>query len=251
MVDKLAARILAAASPLLSEPRADAGAGTGARADADEFEATRARLKFIRNKAVPEPWRAKVANDAAAHVNTANRAEFKRIFRIDLPKTQPGIVPALDKFRAENIDLITSIEHDLLDQVDALISEHWAKGARVETIRRELQERFDVTKSRADLIARDQVLKLNAQITKTRQESAGISEYVWTTSGDERVRGNPDGKYPDSDRDHWRLDGKRFRWDSPPVINEKTGERAHPGEDFQCRCVAMPVLSFLEDPETE
>jgi SPP1 gp7 family putative phage head morphogenesis protein len=114
-------------------------------------------------------------------------------------------------------------------------------------LRAQLQDEFQVSKSRADLIARDQVLKLNSQITRTRQTSAGIKRYTWTTSGDERVRGNPNGLYPDSDRDHWSLDGRTFSWDAPPVVNPKTGETAHPGEDFQCRCVATPVLDFLEE----
>jgi hypothetical protein len=45
---------------------------------------------------------------------------------------------------------------------------------------------------------------------------------------------------------HAELDGERFRWDDPPVTNED-GDENHPGEDYQCRCTAYPVLPELGD----
>lgn len=41
--------------------------------------------------------------------------------------------------------------------------------------------------------------------------------------------------------DHRKLNGKTFRWDDPPVVNGRTGERGHPGMDKHCRCWAEPV----------
>ena len=38
-----------------------------------------------------------------------------------------------------------------------------------------------------------------------------------------------------------RLNGKKFRWDDPPVVDIRTGERGHPGMDKHCRCYAEPV----------
>jgi SPP1 gp7 family putative phage head morphogenesis protein len=78
-----------------------------------------------------------------------------------------------------------------------------------------------------------------------RQTQAGISEYEWSTSGDERVRSS-----------HDELDGTRQSWDDPPVTNDD-GDTNHPGEDYQCRCVAIPVLPDIgdltdsEEPEDE
>ncbi len=103
-----------------------------------------------------------------------------------------------------------------------------------------MSERTDVSDSRAKLIARDQVAKLNGQLTRERQEEIGVSGYIWRTVGDERVRDS-----------HDEVDGQFFSWDSPP--SETDGN--HPGEDFQCRCWPEPVLpefvayeaSLLED----
>mgnify|MGYP000210898992 CR=1 FL=1 len=75
-------------------------------------------------------------------------------------------------------------------------------------------------------------VQLNGQITEERQTQAGIEEYVWSTSNDEKVR-----------ETHEELDGTTQRWDDPPV-SEKNGDRNHPGGSYQCRCVAVPVLSL-------
>jgi hypothetical protein len=44
---------------------------------------------------------------------------------------------------------------------------------------------------------------------------------------------------------HKALDGKRFKFSEPPVVNKK-GERRNPGGDIQCRCVAIPVIPLFE-----
>ncbi len=46
---------------------------------------------------------------------------------------------------------------------------------------------------------------------------------------------------PRTRSDHLRLNGQRCRWDDPPVVNQRTGERGHPGHDPRCRCYAEPV----------
>jgi SPP1 gp7 family putative phage head morphogenesis protein len=216
----------------------------------DSREQARSALARLRDGLLGQDFSAEV-QDVAERVATTNAREFRRVFKLDARAIAPGFAPTIDKFRTENVNLIESIQADLLGEVSTIVDAAWTRGARVEDLRKQLQDRFGVTESRADLIARDQVLKLNGKITRARHVAAGVREYIWTTSGDERVRGNPNGKYPDSERDHYRLDGQRFRWDAPPVVSERTGETAHPGEDYQCRCVAMPVLSFLEDPDLD
>ena len=128
---------------------------------------------------------------------------------------------------------------DISFSFTGILDDGFKAGTRVEDLRKQIRERFDVTRSKADLLARDQVLKLNAQITQTRQRQAGISEYRWSASNDERVR-----EY------HRELDGSIFRWDDPPITNED-GDRNAPGEDYQCRCVAIPILPPLDAGEED
>lgn len=152
---------------------------------------------------------------------------------IKIRDEEPKFGPLIDRWRVENVDKIESLVGHELDIIEGLLRD--GEGRRVESLRADIEERFEVTKSKADLLARDQVLKLNAQITQERQVAAGVEEYVWTTSNDERVRPM-----------HDELEGKRFRWDDPPVTNA-AGDRNHPGMDYGCRCTPFAVLSELDE----
>lgn len=135
----------------------------------------------------------------------------------------------VDDWIQDNVRLIKSVPSDSLDEMQKIVMDGWHNARSTKAIMKDLQEQFGVSKSKAKLLAVDQTSKLNAKITQYQQRDAGCEEYVWSSSGDSRVR----------DR-HRELDGKVFRWDKPPVVDEKTGRRAHPGEDYRCRCVAIP-----------
>jgi SPP1 gp7 family putative phage head morphogenesis protein len=136
---------------------------------------------------------------------------------------------SIDIFQRRNVELVSSVQYRQLDELEALLSD--AGTMRNETLAKAIQERFDVSESRAALIARDQVLKLNSQIQQEQQTEAGVTEYVWLAVGDSRTRD-----------DHARLDGTRHSWQLPPVVDEESGRRAHPGQDYSCRCQAIPVV---------
>jgi SPP1 gp7 family putative phage head morphogenesis protein len=162
-------------------------------------------------------------------VSGHNAREMRRIVGID-PRIDPGTGPVLDQFREENLRLITNLTEDMQNRVGAIVKDYL--GGRVEDLTEELQDGLGFARARANLIARDQTLKLNGQLTRVRQQNSGISEYVWTTSNDERVR-----------EEHAAKDGQRFRWDNPPP------DTGHPGEDFQCRCTAYPIIPGLDESD--
>lgn len=139
----------------------------------------------------------------------------------------------LKKWTEENVVLIKTITKDTLSQMENIVQEGFKTGKTTTSIVKEIQSTYGVEKRYARLIARDQMAKLNADLTKTQQQDAGVEEYIWSTSGDGRVR----------DR-HRSLNNKTFRWDDPPVVDTKTGRRCHPGEDYQCRCVSLPKFNF-------
>lgn len=155
---------------------------------------------------------------------------------VDLSKVEPNLAPVMEHFRRENLDLITSMAKSKVERVKAILDD--APNARVETIRDRLMEEHGVTKRQAALIARDQVLSLNAQVTQKRHEAAGVSRYIWRTSGDGAVRPA-----------HAKLNGKVFSYDDPPVVDPKSGRRENPGEDYQCRCTAEPVIEGFDAAE--
>jgi SPP1 gp7 family putative phage head morphogenesis protein len=208
--------------------------GQGGRADAEDkigidWGDLRARIGSI---AIDQ---AELLADAqAGRVNKHNQRDMNRILGLDLNAEPKEVRRALDAFRRENVALIKSIAVDLHADVRNVVRQAVSKGTRVEDLRAELMERFGVSESRADLIARDQTLKANADLSKLRHEEAGITRYVWSTSKDERVRPM-----------HSALEGRVFKYsDEPPVTNEK-GDRNRPGQDYQCRCVALAILDDL------
>jgi SPP1 gp7 family putative phage head morphogenesis protein len=143
-----------------------------------------------------------------------------------------GLDDKVREFREWNISLISDTIDDYAHQIREILDDQESEGLRVEVLADRLRDRAGVSDSRAELIARDQTLKINAQINESRQTSAGISQYTWSTSHDERVRDS-----------HRELDGEVFSWDDPPEID---GEPLNPGEDFQCRCIAIPVFDETE-----
>ncbi len=130
----------------------------------------------------------------------------------------------------ENARLIKSLSEQLLTQVESVVNRGALEGLRHEDIAKQLVERFGVAESRATLIARDQTLKWHGSLTRLRQLDAGVTEYEWSTSRDERVR-----------KTHRARDGKRYKWDKFPV----------PGQEVNCRCAAIPVIPDEEAEEVE
>ena len=153
------------------------------------------------------------------------------------------------RYIGDNVSLIKSIPDRLHSQVNDVIHEGLTKGRRPEAMAADIEERFNVAKSRAMFIARDQLSKLNGDLNRTNQEELGVVNYIWRTAGDEAVR---DG----ADDNHRAMEGMLCSWADPTIYSPDDGEswlpRAdiggpdlEPGEDFNCRCTAEGVLPSL------
>jgi SPP1 gp7 family putative phage head morphogenesis protein len=156
---------------------------------------------------------------------------MKSVVRI--PATIKGKETAIDEFRRRNIELITKLGDSQAEALDTLFRAGAKSGARHEDLAKEVAKVLGAGGSRAELIARDQVLKFNSSMNQLAQTGAGVRSYIWTTAGDERVR-----------ESHQDLDGTEHDWDNPPIVD---GEPAHPGEPVQCRCQPTPVIPLLAD----
>lgn len=170
------------------------------------------------------------------------------------PMDYPGIQETLATWRDRNFELIRSLTDAYIRDVNVMVTEAVANGTRWESLApriKALESKLSV--SRARLIARDQVSKLNGELARRRQLDAGVDEYTWSTSGDERVRGNPLGRFPKAVPSHYLMDGKICRWDDPTVYKvdgawvPRTAKmsQAHPSQDIQCRCVGIPRMEEL------
>lgn len=131
-----------------------------------------------------------------------------------------------------NVALIKSIPTQYLDSIRETVNKAFAAGERFESVAKRIEHVGDVTTSRAKVIARDQTAKITSSFNEIRQVSVGITEYDWSTSNDERVRPS-----------HQAMNGQRCKWSERPSVG---GVPLHPGEDYLCRCVAVPVIRLDE-----
>lgn len=164
----------------------------------------------------------------------------KRLVKDELDRIHRTLTDArTDTIARSFIDLNTKLITGLADHEISTIAEIIDKnqGARWEDIAPKIQERVDVGENRANLIARDQVLSLNAKLTKYEHKELGITDYVWNATEDSRAR-----------QWHLDLDGKRYSYDDPPMGGGTTeDEPGNPGEGINCRCQAIPVIPLFED----
>lgn len=181
----------------------------------------------------------KAFDKMADAVDERNRAGVRQV--IGIGRHDPSTEAMRDQFRDQNIRLMQKAGADYVDKVRAIMEAPENEGIRVEALANKLRaaatemgDKGDALASRAELIARDQTLKLNSQMTKLRMTSNGITRYTWSTSNDERVRDS-----------HAAVEGEEFGWDNPPPVGSR-GEKCNPGEDIQCRCVPLPVQTDFD-----
>lgn len=148
-----------------------------------------------------------------------------------------GIGNTIDAAVLRNVSLVRGLSQDVARRLSAKLLDALTRGLNNREIEKIITTEFGIARRRAELIARDQAASFNGELNRIRQTAMGITEYVWSTSLDERVRGNPEGKYPNARPSHWAREGKTFKWSDPP-------SDGHPGQPINCRCTARAVIEF-------
>lgn len=137
----------------------------------------------------------------------------------------------IERWISENVDLIKTQPKESFGRMKELIYQDYMSGKSTTNIVKDLQSQYGMDKRHARLIARDQTAKLNFEIMQNQQRDAGVLKYEWSGALDKRERAS-----------HRALEGKVFSWDDPPETDG--GRKCHPGEDYQCRCCALPVFDL-------
>ncbi|MBN6067316.1 minor capsid protein [Aggregatibacter actinomycetemcomitans] len=143
-------------------------------------------------------------------------------------RNSPNIAEKVNALTIDNVQLITTISSQYFDKVKSAVTRAMVSGSLNKDLAVQIKAIGQTTEKRAAFIARDQSSKLNATLTRARHEDLGVKKYMWSTSGDERVRDS-----------HAELDGQIFSYDKPPAVG-------NPGHDFNCRCVAIPVFDEVQ-----
>lgn len=119
-------------------------------------------------------------------------------------------------------------------------------GGRAEGLHEVLKQNYGTSKNKARFLARQETSLLMSKLRQLEYESVGLPKYKWDGTMDEKER-----------PDHLALQGLIFTWDKPPITNAsevakgKPPRRNHPGEDWECRCIAVPVLELSEVHDAE
>lgn len=124
-------------------------------------------------------------------------------------------------------DLAAETVYKLRQRIEDAVGQ----GMRAGKLKEILMAEYGIASNRAKFIARQETSLFTAKYREVRYTDAGLDLYQWSTSNDSHVR-----------LDHKELNGRIFRWDDPPISDKATGARNNPGQDYGCRCVALPVI---------
>jgi|GEM_PF-5029162 SPP1 gp7 family putative phage head morphogenesis protein len=150
------------------------------------------------------------------------------------PDFSPTMIADVRETLSENLALSvkTFTDGEVL-KLRELAEANWMEGGRVDRLRELIEERFAVTRRKAKFLAVQETSMVASEFARARAQEIGSSEYVWHCRQDNRVR-----------PDHLELDGTTQSWDDPPIVDQAHDRRANPGMDYNCRCVARPILNF-------
>lgn len=229
---------------------ADRGPGE-IRQDAavDDIRAIFDKIKIGFARSFPESAVDRLAKNQADVVDTINHKTFrnqtKTVLGVDPVFAEPWLADEIQAFVHENASLIKTIPTEHLADIEQMVFRESRRGTSPGEIRAKIRELFGAADRSAALIARDQISKFNGRLSELRQTASGVTEYIWRTVEDGRVRSLANsGGYSS----HARLNGEKFSWKEPPVTvfkGKRAGETNHPGQDINCRCYAEPVLDKL------
>jgi SPP1 gp7 family putative phage head morphogenesis protein len=204
--------------------------------DAEQVRALEHALRHYAN--VVRPWARAVARRMLADVQRRDEKVWREYSAFMGLQLQQEIASAptgeaLWQLMNEQVELITSLPLDAAQRVHELAVGSLYTGARAKEISTEILKTGDVTRARANLIARTEVGRAATTLTKVRAEHVGSTHYRWVSSHDYDVR-----------KRHKHLDGTVHAWNDPPVASEpgQREMRYHPGSGPNCRCWAYPIL---------
>ena len=181
-----------------------------------------------------EPWAFWVVRRLLYDLNRQDQKSWKKMtanFTEALQKEveDTPIGSTISQLMLENVTLIKSIPLQAGQRVHDLVQKNLFKGQRAGWLANEILKTESVTRSRATLIARTEVARATSTLTEARSLHIGAETYIWRTSEDGTVRIS-----------HREMNGREFRWDSPPTLSD--GTTTHPGMIYNCRCYPEPVV---------
>lgn len=184
------------------------------RHDEAELARLRADMAFTRFEfaLVKASWLETKRQSAAAAERVARRASFEARLEATIEANSAMLLERLGAISLRPADIASAEAAQLetmaqWDRREATLVKEWSDDPARAAAALQITE---------DVLARRLAGRINAE----RQQALGVDRSVWRSRDDALVR--------DLHADH---DDKIFFWDEPP-------EGGHPGEAYNCRCVA-------------
>lgn len=130
-----------------------------------------------------------------------------------------------------NVEWASKIPEETITDIKGIVYSEYLNGKAVQEIIDDIKLEYTSATKRNKALVINRVANINTEITKQKHQDAGVNYYIWWTRLDERVR-----------KSHKKLHGKKFSWNEPPETDG--GRHCHPGEDYGCRCIALPSFNL-------
>ena len=132
----------------------------------------------------------------------------------------------------ENLKLyIKKFTEESINDLRTQTEDNAIAGYRFDRLAKIIEDKYKVSATKAEFLARTETSIFMSKFREREFSEAGITRYIWRTSGDQRVRDV-----------HKHLNGKIFFYSQPPIADIATGTRANPGGIWNCRCIDEPIL---------
>lgn len=124
------------------------------------------------------------------------------------------------KWRAKDI---VKMRKDILVMVQ--------QGARIPRIEEYLRKRWKIAENKALFLATQESHLAGSVIQATNYQAMGCTSFRWlrSTSKEKRLL-------------HKEYYGRTFRFDNPPIIDEKLGIKGLPRQIWNCKCQMSPII---------
>lgn len=173
--------------------------------------------------------------------------QFEKSIGVSIKEQADWWNEVVDYWSSNNYQLIRSNASNFINKINVIVEQAITSGTTVRDLQKEIQKATEgLSETKCLLLARDQIGKLQGQISQAQMTEVGLEMYIWSTSGDERVRDS-----------HQEMEGLLCKWDDASVYSEDGGKtwidrpssavRLHPGQDIQCRCVALAYFPEIEN----
>ena len=189
---------------------------------------------------------AKTAEEAKSFGDKEFEKTLEKGIHVNLPLSSPWWEDMRNSWAEDNYTLITSNAKNYVSKINTLTEQAIVNGMSPGKLKNEIKKATEgLSDKHCKLLARDQMGKLNGQITQAQMQEVGLDLYVWSTSYDDRVRDS-----------HALMEGLLCRYDDASVCSYDNGKTwvarpsgavdLHPGQDIQCRCVGLAFYPELE-----